>query len=252
MGYLDSAFSNHYIFNAKNQGTVKSLRGDVIIVAFYVSDTVSSWDEASIEQYDNAIGEALWLLKNEAAKDGVKVDFRMAAIQRTASVDCDRHNRDTWLREVTCCDVDNGVDEYQAYYRKYYPCDELAVLFVFNKPLRDYASSASKKYPTYGEFSVLSKTPIKRDIVHELLHQFGAKDLYYPDEVRTIAHRILPESVMNVGSKIVIDSLTRNLIGWRDSLDHDAYAFLNATKHLTEEYIQSELRKIWAKEDGNT
>lgn len=251
MIYSPSDFKDHYILMSRKQGTVQSLKGDVIVVAFFVNDTVSRWTQSAIDKYKKVLWDSFSTLISEAKKNSIELKFRMADMERTATVDCDRHNRDTWIEDVTCCDAINGVDDYQEYYRSRYPCDELAILFIFNKDLRDYSVSANRTCPTYGEFAVLSRVPDKRTIIHELLHQFGAKDYYYPAVTRQKAEKWLPDSVMNVGYKIVIDPLTRHLVGWTEFLSESAYRFLKDTSHITYEYVMKELSDLWKKEEEN-
>ena len=82
-------------------------------------------------------------------------------------------------------------------------------------------------------------------IEHELLHQFGAVDLYYPKEVVEIAKLFLPKSIMNDGYEI--DPLTEYLIGWKESLSYNAALFLARTQHFTVEYINQAIADEWKK-----
>jgi len=89
----------------------------------------------------------------------------------------------------------------------------------------------------------------EKTIIHELLHQFGAPDYYYPKAVKSLADKYFPQSIMTSGTGIVIDSLTSYLIGWSDSIDRNAATVLELTKQITYADIDKELKEIWAKEN---
>ena len=92
---------------------------------------------------------------------------------------------------------------------------------------------------SFGELDVV------HTLVHELLHQFGAIDLYYPDEITVAGEKFLGRSIMNCGMDI--DDLTRVLIGWRTTLTDNAINFLEATKGVTKEQVMDARRKEWEK-----
>ena len=70
-------------------------------------------------------------------------------------------------------------------------------------------------------------------MAHELLHLFGAIDLYdYDNEgVRAIAEQFFPDSVM-MKPTYVIDELTAYLIGWTKQPSPKVLQFLARTKGL--------------------
>ena len=116
-------------------------------------------------------------------------------------------------------------------------------MFVFNKPFRSGAVSVDWQSRMHGEMSIISSEYTKHTIVHELLHQFGAVDLYYPREVNDLIQKMNYASVMATTASLHIDSLTSYLIGWTEEIDAAAVQILERTKHFTREYMFSAIRR---------
>ena len=79
-------------------------------------------------------------------------------------------------------------------------------------------------------------------ILHEVLHVFGAADLYYPPQVAQAAGRILGESVMMNSDCQVLDDLTKYLIGWHRQPTAKARQLLMATAGITEQMVSDALQ----------
>jgi hypothetical protein len=123
-------------------------------------------------------------------------------------------------------------------------CEEAPLVFAFNEVYRSHASLVFQLFPGASESSSIfrsevTKTFIARTIVHELCHQFGAVDYYYPEAVKAAAEKIFPNSVMSGGR--TIDDLTAYAIGWTSVLSPDAIKFLDATQSVTLEEIRAAL-----------
>ena len=78
-------------------------------------------------------------------------------------------------------------------------------------------------------------------MTHELLHQYGAIDFYLPAKVSAVTRKYFPNSVMSSG--IIIDPLTRFLIGWDQAPREHVLRFLEETKTITMEDIWEAYRK---------
>jgi len=123
----------------------------------------------------------------------------------------------------------SNLERLIARLRNQYRTDNVAVMFFVNGY---YENTASASYHTYSngpdvEYSIITnKNPAV--IVHELLHLFGAVDLYpttmhnfnyteieenYPNEIMRIQHKSL--------NKLMLSPITEYYIGWIDDLDHD-------------------------------
>lgn len=129
------------------------------------------------------------------------------------------------------------IPEFQRYYKAAKQCDEAPIIFVLNKPFRSRAVTLDFDSTTRGEMSLLSSEYDQRTIIHELLHQFGAVDLYYPQEVHNLIQSMRYDSIMAISHSMNIDSLSAYLIGWTNWLDAPAVKILDRTKHLTRDDI---------------
>ena len=80
-------------------------------------------------------------------------------------------------------------------------------------------------------------------IMHELLHQFGAIDLYYPKTVSRWSKQLLGKSIMREYDGTIVDELTAYLIGWIDSVSEETFAFLQNTAAITSKEYSKTLKK---------
>ena len=242
-------FTNHYYLSRKNKGSSRLLNGDVVGIVFFVNDAVSSWTEEAKKSYMTQHNKAMRRIMSDAEGLNVYLRIRIASAEISVPLECTYSNPYNWAVRAINQYGKNSVMEYQNYYKDKYKCDEAPIFFVFNKKARSFASTASKFYPYTDEFSVIFRDDNGRfsafSVEHELMHQFGAMDLYFPDEVNKSATKHLPKSIMNDGYEI--DSLTRFLIGWTAQIDDKAGAFLNDTEHITNEMVESYTREQWKK-----
>ena len=233
----------------KNKGASKLLNGDVIVIVFYINDTSSRWTEKDKIQYMKSHNKAMNRIMNDAKKKNVFLNIRTASCELNVKYDCDNNNYNGWVKDTIALYRQNSISDYQNYYEDKFECDEAPIIFAHNRKARSFASVASRYYPYLDESSIVFKNDDKSfsdyTIEHELLHQFGAMDFYYPSQVKALAQKYLPESIMNDGYKI--DPLTEYLIGWTASIDNNAYKFLEATSHLTKGDIHDAMRKEWNK-----
>lgn len=144
------------------------------------------------------------------------------------------------------------VSAMQNEFKHTYGYDEVPMVFVWNQDFRSSAASSRVAFDhlpeecTIGIRDVL-KCPDsqKRTLLHELFHLFGAADYYYPPVIRAAAKQWLPGSIMNGG--MVIDDLTRFVIGWDSALTKNAEGFLKATLGVTAKDIEDALKAEWMK-----
>ena len=227
-------FKDHIMLGDKMLGASRSLRGRVMMIVFYVSDAESRWSEAEMERCNQTWLSMAAMLEKEAEKSNVPLNLGVAVAPLTVSATCTVHNTKEWIAEALSCYGVRTAGDYQVQYEIQNGQDEAPVMFAFNKSFRCYAQSAGRGWAKADEFSVLTSDSTERTMIHELLHQFGAKDLYYPEDVYEAATAYLPNSIMGTCSGTELDSLTRCLIGWSDRLDENAALFLTLTQHHNE------------------
>lgn len=234
----------HCLLRNKDCGASRTLVGDIVLITLFVNDGESRWDENAIETFLQKVREAACLLEAAAAKYGVKLQLSAAKAAVTTDRIC-RPPQCEWALDILKqYDVEN-TEEFQRRYEEKFQCNEAPVLLVFNKTFRSCASTADVMYPQWDEYSVLKQDIHPWGIVHELLHQFGAVDLYYPETVKSAAACYLPNSYMCDG--YMVDPLTAYLIGWTDELNTQAKCFLDQTKNLTRNDIVLAVNQEWGK-----
>lgn len=201
-------------------------------------------------QFKRMVSLSVDKLLADSKCDGVSMEFLAVYADKCVSraVEPPKAPR-LWIDEIFGT---SGIVEDQGRFRTAIECDESPIIFAFNKEFRSCAHM-SEGQPNVGrnhpEWSMVSYQQSEDErvtvhtIVHELLHQFGAPDLYYPKRVTEAAEKCLGESIMNRG--MAIDDLTRVSIGWRDKLTDKAIAFLEATKGVTEAQVIKARREEW-------
>ena len=238
-------FKDHFMFSDKLQGASRALRGKVRIIVFYISDAESGWTEDEIKSENRLWLSVVAKIQKLADESNVPLELSVAVAPRTVKATCTVDNTHEWIEEALAPYGAATAAEYQVKYENEHGFDEAPVVFVIDKPFRSYAQSASRECPRADEFSVVMGKSKERTLIHELLHQFGANDLYYPDDVREAANAYLPNSIMGPCGGTKWDSLTRCLIGWSDCIDEKAALFLLLTQHHTDDTIREALKIEW-------
>ena len=248
-------YRNHVAFRARNRGCSLSCRGKIVIRVFFVDDADSAWDASAKEGFKQIVSSAADCLVRGAQEENLRIEVVSAYSDRkVARAVTSGGSSRQWISEVFGMTYSSELVDDQNRFRRAIGCDESPIVFAFNKDFRSCArtseSGAVGRRDDF-EWSMVSYRPgdgvenVKRTLVHELLHQFGAIDLYYPKRVSEAADECLNGSVMRSGTKI--DDLTKVLIGWRTTLSPKAIKFLEATKDITEKQIENALEQEWKK-----
>jgi hypothetical protein len=226
----------------RDQGSARELQGLVCVEHVFVDEYLSSWTVPRRLDSLDASSMALADLKKRASAIGVSLDWRETQRSYTSPMAIPLEVRE---HEWTAA----AVRQTATTERRFLPparcpvreCDEqLAILHVM-KPGRSYAlpSVASRdagvervvmfqryvEIQYYGEESpaedagiVVSERPSA--FVHEVLHVFGAQDMYIPEARRLVAAERYPDEVMLRGHgplrDLSISEYTAYHIGWSD------------------------------------
>ncbi len=247
MRYVDK-IKDHFWLRFRNSGASLKLVGNVRILTVFVEDKTSKWDDASKSQFWRNLNTAIEEITKSAASYGVRLNLQHSYFDMSVPAS---HKGD-WKSYFPEFFHRKSISELQDYYEKSLCSDETPFIFVFNRQDRGYASSdkAHDGYDT-DEYSVVFKPFNVYTIIHELLHQFGARDYYFPQWVADIAVKYYPSSVM-LSLNNHIDDLTAYLIGWKDDVSLKSYELLKATVGLTEEKFYAALKAEWAKTNKKT
>lgn len=224
----------------RDQGSARELQGLVCVEHVFVDDSISTWTVSRRLDVLDASTVALADLKKRASAIGVSLDWRETQSSYTATKEIPVEVREN---EWTAAAVGQTATKE----RSFLPlescpvreCDEqLAILHVM-KPGRSYAlpSGASRdagvervvmflrhrEIQYYGGGSPgagidVSERPAA--FVHEVLHLFGAQDMYTPEARRVVAAKRYPNEVMLQSHRslkdLSISDYTAYHIGWSE------------------------------------
>lgn len=239
--FLDE-YSTHFALQGKGTGCSKNLLGKVCIVCFLVHEAKSAWTKEDVEKCRMVLKKIQSTLQTQSglSKNRLQIAYALDVVSVQLKFDRDFHEE---LEENVLKQYGDYCDSaaYQEHYEKKFLKDEAPIVFILNRSFRSFAISSNDTTATGNEASYVSFSNdidlCARTIIHELLHQFGAIDLYLPEAVKHVAEKYFPGSIMNSGN--LIDSLTRYLIGWDDEPNEDVVNFLKETKDITEEEIKT-------------
>lgn len=240
-------FKDHVMLSGKMQGATKELTGKIVVIVFFINDNESRWSQTDIQKYQKTHDEGMRSLMRQARESGANLHLVTASCTLDVNMVCTSDNTTEWIKAALSCYRKEMAVDYQQYYEAKYGYDEAPIIFAFNKEFRCYAMSASDKRPTAEECSVVCRDSIKESIMHELLHQFGAPDYYYPADVEEAATKYFPPSVMQYYDCEDVDDLTKYVIGWTDEIPDNAALFLLNTQHHTQESINEAIAREWGK-----
>lgn len=240
---IQRIYKNHYFLGFRDMGNVKKLVGKVDVVVCFVNDKQSTWTAQAKQQYKQTQLEAMRYIQRTAHSRGVNLQMRNAYIEATVPMTCGRDNYVEWSKAIVNQCGSPDLYSFQRSFKIKNKCDEAPILFVWNNKFRSSAYRTDWETRLFGEMARISAPATVHTIVHELLHQFGAQDLYYPIELENLVKKLNYASVMATYDSQYIDSLTSYLIGWSNEIDRSAVKILECTKHLTEASIIAAIRR---------
>ncbi len=229
----------------KDCGSCRALRGTVAVCAVFVQEPGNVWTEAEIREQQTAQTEALQYLLQQARVSGVPLRFRQTVrrmnTQRVWAYGDVQGFEDAYANS----EGKRSLSECVAALNAAAGTEQAAFVFLFKKEGVSFASCASSVY--FSE-AVFMYGKLHFPVLHELLHLFGAVDLFYPPDVTKEAVRLFPRSVMYNGADPncrELDDLTRYLIGWTDQTSPKAMALLHAGAGLTADDIQRGMAEVF-------
>lgn len=219
-------------------GSGKRLTGSCTAVLVFVDDPQDSWSDEAKRKMIALCQKSARYLVNQAKQYDVALDLNcggeytlsctMEEIVPTEITDF------TWtVRAQKLADYDALCQEKEL--------QNVIFLLLLPKEGRSYSLPYSDGINTdyYKESVVIyagdgSDTSLPATIAHEMLHPFGADDLYFPYDTDTaraeLAKEYFPDDIMlridPLLSTLTIGAYTAYKIGWTDSLDPKYEVFL--------------------------
>lgn len=239
---------NNFYLTTRNAGASKKLKGDVGIIVCLMMRRPTDFPEAEKAEFHKALCKAGSWLEAEAKKYGTYLKLRYYYFRINVPQDADPRDGYKLMRDFFHRD---SMDSIQEYYEERMKMDEMPFILVFDERARSFAM---EQFPTYNsrvdEISVVFRDYGGKfswgTIAHELLHQFGANDLYYPDAVEKCAKRYLKNSIMGINGDR-LDDLSAYLVGIKDTVSAESYYFLKETMWMTKELYSKAVKEAWKK-----
>ena len=233
--------SYHCLKRYKDGGICQALTGKIFWSFVYVDDAESGWSRTEKEAQDRTNVKVIQYLKEEGGKEGVYLQMFNKTWTVRVSYAMRQENRSSWTEDFAKTAGFPSFRDLNRSLQKQYPGGQIFFVFLVNKSGRAFASSSVNEGAADAEYCVVYRGE-PGSILHEVLHVFGAADLYYPPQVAQAAGRILGESVMMNSDCQVLDDLTKYLIGWHRQPTAKARQLLMATAGITEQMVSDALQ----------
>ena len=230
------------IFSYMNRGMCKKMTGCVQVLGVFVDVGNETWTEDEKQDKKSELQRAAQQLESQAASYGQELSFSIE--YSNALTENHPHNQDSRKWAENCL---LGNMDFRRKAEKLKGKENRLTIFMIASSGRSVASRDGAQYPE--EFALTYDDDVAENYMHEMLHLFGAMDYYYPDAYKAAAKKYFPDSIMYLAQKgNRVDSLTAHLIGWTNKLSPEAAAFVEETKHVTQEDIRAALKE--AMKDG--
>ncbi len=238
--------SDNILMKAKNLGICKELKGNIDIALIFVSEPGSYWSEDDIKRFRVESGNITYYLVKQAARYGVWLEFHIDIEKLMTAKVCEVENRKELCRLFALKHGYATMKEYHEGSAGRISGHQKVYAFAFKKLGRAFAMNDRVGYASGNCAEYLFLYNGKCDfMLHEMLHLFGAADLYMPNALCRAALKVFPNSVMLSSEQKEIDDLTAYLIGWTKQPSPKALELLRVGDGLTEEAINEALDKEW-------
>jgi len=239
---------NNFFLKGRNVGASKKLVGTVNLLTVFLKRGASDWQQEAKTRYYSAVSDAADWIMREAKRYGADLTLRCFHLETAVPSDASPKDGFSLVKGYFGRET---MEEVQNHYQSSMKVDEVPVILAFNEAGRSFAfkKNTAQGYRTDEISVVFLEDSTDHDtavttIAHELLHQFGAVDYYFPKEVKQVAERYLAHSVMGVGYRTV-DDLTAYLVGWKDTISANSYWFLKETVWMDELTYREAKQKQW-------
>ena len=225
------------LYRTMDAGSSKKLQGTCVFINVFVSNKVYFIREKDKELKLQTLHEAVEYIYQQAEKYGQSLsiiyDTEDTNIDCTVDYaipigprDLESWPYETFIEEIRSkYDIDGIMEKYDA--------DNLSFLIHFDTSGLgvDFALMSRKIGNSINRYyeSAILYTEKYKFFVHEILHLFGAIDLYNLNEERlALAKEYFPNDIMitTIKSDCIVGELTAYLIGWTDKLDEKYKVFL--------------------------
>lgn len=238
---------DHFFLGGRGAGACRALCGRIALMSVFLHQKPTDWSDEHKDAYFKTARDTSAFLEREAARHGATL--ALSRYHFDVDIQAGVNPRDGFS---LIADFFGAPDmkTLAARYAKRLSVDGCVFVLLFDGAGRSFGYSAKSAYGRVNEIAVVffdtKEKPSRRvfTLSHELLHQYGAIDYYYPAAVREKAERYFANSVMGIG-EAVVDDFTAYLVGWRDDISANTYHFLKDTAFMTYEKYCAALDAEW-------
>lgn len=251
MYYIESypELKCNFFLAGRDAGASRKLRNKVALLTVFLKRKPGDWPEARKEAFFAAINHSEDFLTGEAQRYGAPLEMSGYYFETEVPEDADPKSGFDLIKDYFQA---SDMESLQRTYEESLHVNEAVFLLLFDSGGRSFAVKEDKcdGYASQ-ELSVIffvgsDEEELSFAITHELLHQFGAVDFYFPKQVRQTAEKYLPDSVMCSRCNTV-DDLTAYLVGWKNTVSSNALWFLRDTMWITPKVYSDLLSEEWKK-----
>ncbi|MCX5675093.1 MAG: hypothetical protein NTX87_08800 [Planctomycetota bacterium] len=222
----------------RNNGSAAVLRGRVLLYHIWAEDAGSSWTAAGQAEVRDRVRAAIGFLNHWAGVHGVDLAFIEETAGRARSgseIPTDMFADPVWTQRLIESAGAGDGNRFVADLKQRHQADGVLFVIHVNKAASSYhLSFYDGMHPIYAAERIVcfssypDRTPTcAASYAHEILHAFGAGELYFPfdrtDERATLAKGLFPNDIMCRVDRTIaalnIGPFTAYRIGWTDRLD---------------------------------
>jgi hypothetical protein len=222
----------------RGAGSAAALIGRVAVAQIFLDDDVSRWTAADIERTERELEMAFDFIARHAAIHGQEVQLRRAASRQarfSGAIPLDSHAPPGWTETAIRQALGHSARREVVALCKANASEQGAICLHVNRAAlsynlafyqgvqRKFAAERAVCFRQYPD----GRTTAPATYAHEILHLFGAGDLYFPYDKdatrRQSAARWFPDDIMfrvdyNLG-QLLIGGFTAYRVGWLPVLE---------------------------------
>ncbi len=222
----------------RGAGSAATLRGRVALVDFFVADQGASWPSKARSEVVRRMSEAKDFIRQHALNQGQEVSFLKIDgpdIPMAGRVPLDPFAHPGWTEQVIKRATGLSTGDFVAQVRSQQQASEVALCLHVNRAAISYnlayydgvrSEFAAERMVCFHQYPD-GRLTTAATYAHEILHLFGAGDLYFPQDVtrdrKDLARRWFPHDVMfRVDydiDRLTIGPFTAYRVGWSKDLD---------------------------------
>lgn len=241
---------DNFFLKSRNIGASRRLNGDIEIIVCFMKKRNNDFSMTAQAQFKKELYTACDWLKAEAQRYGATLSFKYRFFTVDTPENADPKNGYLLIKDFFNSQNIN-IDKLQNRYEMMSGSNESPFILVFDEQGRSFADKQPTENIIHNEISVVFRYSDNRfywsGIAHELLHQFGAIDYYYPRPITEYAEIYFKNSIMGIGMQNTLDDLSAYLVGIKDTISAESYYFLKETMWITYELYCQQISDEWNK-----